>query len=404
MTAVAQDPRFIGLVEAARMLQPRTVALRRAIHRHPEVGLRLPATQAQVVRTLEGLPLRVHTGIGLSSVVAVLNGARQGPAVLLRADMDALPLRERTNLPFASETENVMHACGHDTHIAMLASAARLLCDRRDALAGRVIFMFQPGEEGYDGARMMISEGVLGAAGVAPHAALALHITSTSRSGVVTSRPGPIMASSDDFTVRVIGKGGHSAMPHEAIDPVPAAAAMVGALQTMITRRVSVHEPAVVTIGRITAGTTANIIPQDATLTGTVRTLAESTRTLVLDEVVAVCRHVGAAYGCHVDVTVQPGYPVTVNDESAGRHVLDLAATVLGARRAEPMPHPLMGAEDFSNVLREVPGALAFLGACPPGVEPTDAAPNHSDQVLFDESAMEHGVALYAAFALDSLR
>jgi hippurate hydrolase len=297
-----------------------------------------------------------------------------------------------------------MHACGHDTHIAMLASAARLLCARRDALAGRVIFMFQPGEEGYDGARLMINEGVLAAAGVPLHQALALHITSTSRSGVVTSRPGPIMASSDDFTVRVIGRGGHSAMPHEAVDPVPAAAAMVGALHTMITRRVSVHDPAVLTVGKIAAGTTANIIPQDAVLTGTVRTLAESTRALVLGEVATVCRHVGAAYGCQVEVIVEPGYPVTVNDDAAGQHVLDLAARVLGPRRAEPMPHPLMGAEDFSNVLREVPGALAFLGACPPGVEPAQAAPNHSDQVVFDESAMEHGVALYAAFALDSLR
>jgi hippurate hydrolase len=402
--AAAQDPRFDGLVEGARMLQPRTVALRRAVHRHPEVGLRLPATQAQIVRALDGLPLRVHTGVGLSSVVAVLDGARPGPTVLLRADMDALPLTERTGLPFASESGAVMHACGHDTHVAMLTSAARLLCDRRDALVGRVIFMFQPGEEGYDGARLMIDEGVLTSAGRPPAAALALHITATSKSGVITTRPGPIMASSDDFTVRVVGRGGHSAMPHEALDPVPAAAAMVGALQTMLTRRISVHDPTVLTIGRISAGTTANIIPQDATLTGTVRTLSEPTRRFVLDELATVCRHVGAAHGCTVEVAIEPGYPVTVNDDAVAGRALDLAATVLGPRRAEPMPHPLMGAEDFAYVLREVPGTLAFLGATPPGVEPSEAAPNHSDQVLFDESAMEHGVALYAAFALDTLR
>jgi hippurate hydrolase len=368
------------------------------------VGLRLPATQGAIVRALDGLPLRVRTGDALSSVVAVLDGSRPGPTVLLRADMDALPLTERTGLAFASEDDAAMHACGHDTHVAMLASAARLLCGRRDELAGRVVFMFQPGEEGAGGARVMIDEGVLTAADTPVSLAFALHITSTCASGVVTCRPGPMMASSDSFSVRVLGKGGHGAMPHEAMDPVPAAAAMVGALQTMLTRRVNATEPVVLTVGRIAAGTTTNIIPRLATLDGTIRTLSEPVRSLVHAEVRQVCEHVGAAYGCEVEVAITRGYPVTVNDERVGPHVLDLAATVLGARHAEPMAQPLMGAEDFSEVLREVPGALAFIGACPPGVDPAQAAPNHSDQVVFDESAMEFGVALHAAFALDALR
>jgi hippurate hydrolase len=384
------------------VLQPRTVALRRAVHRHPEVGLRLPATQAAVLRALAGLPLRVTTGDALTSVVAVLDGERPGPTVLLRADMDALPMTEHSGVPFAAETPDAMHACGHDMHIAMLASAARLLCDRRAALAGHVVLMFQPGEEGSGGAALMLREGLLAVA-TPVYRAFALHVAATASSGVVTCRAGAQMASSDAFHVLVTGRGGHGAMPHDALDPVPAAAAMVGALQTMITRRVPVAEPAVLTVGRIAAGTTTNVIPATATLDGTVRTLAGPIRELVLAELRQVCEHVGAAYGCTVDVAIEAGYPVTVNDGSVAERALALAAGVLGARHAEPMADPLMGAEDFSYVLAQVPGALAFLGACPPGVTPDKAAPNHSDRVIFDESAMESGVAMLAAVALDAL-
>jgi hippurate hydrolase len=401
---VQPEPRFTGLTEAARALQPRTVALRRRVHRRPEEGLRLPETQAAVLRALEELPLEITTGTTTDSVVAVLRGGRPGPAVLLRGDMDALPLTEATGLDHASEVPGVMHACGHDTHVAMLASAARLLSTRRDALAGSVVFMFQPGEEGFHGARHMIDEGVLEAAGTPVERAFALHITSTSTSGVVQSRPGTIMASADTFRVDVTGRGGHGGMPHDAVDPVPAAAAMVGALQTMVARRVSVHRPAVVTVGRIEAGTTSNVIPETALLDGTIRTLSEETRAFVHQELRQVCEHVAAAHGCAAEVSIVPGYPVTVNDEEVGRRVLDLTAAALGRRWAEPMGDPLMGAEDFSYVLQRVPGALAFLGACPRGVDLADAAPNHSNRVLFDEAAMEHGVALYSAFALDALR
>jgi amidohydrolase len=399
-----RDPRFAGVAQAARALQPHTVALRRQVHRNPEQGLHLPATQAALLHALHELPLRVTTGTKCSSVMAVLDGAHPGPAVLLRADMDALPLTEETGLPFASTVDGVMHACGHDTHVAMLASAARLLCNWRNTLAGQVVFMFQPGEEGHHGALYMIEEGVLDAAGKRVSKALALHITSTLRTGVVQTRPGPIMGSSDVLRVRVTGRGGHGAMPHDTLDPVPAAAAMVGALQTMVGRRISVFDPSVVSITRIAAGTTSNIIPETAELEGTLRALSETTRTLLHDEVRRVCEHVAAAHGCTARVDIDLGYPVTVNDEKVGEQVIDLAGAVLGHRCGERMPTPSMGAEDFAYVLQQVPGALAFLGACPPGAEPTDAAPNHSSRVLFDESAMEHGVALYAAFALDALR
>lgn len=404
VSPLATDPRFSGLVEAARALQPRTVALRRRIHKFPEQGLQLPRTQAAVVQALDGLPLQVSTGKSVSSVTAVLTGGQPGPTVLLRGDMDALPLHEDSGLDYSSEVDGSMHACGHDTHTAMLVAAARLLSSRKDALAGRVVFMFQPGEEGHHGARYMIDEGVLDAGGRPIERAFALHITSTETSGVIRSRAGAMLAAADSFTVRVAGRGGHGAMPADALDPMPAAAAMVGAIQTLVTRRISVFEPVVATVTRVTAGTTSNIIPETAELEGTIRSLSEASRATMRAELPKLCQHIAAAYGCRADVQITHGYPVTVNDDVIGPHVIDLAGAVLGGRYAVPMPNPLMGAEDFSYVLQQVPGAFAFLGACPPGVEPDDAAPNHSNRVHFDESALANGVAMYAAFALDTLR
>jgi amidohydrolase len=400
------DPQLAGLGDQARALQPRTVAFRRALHRRPETGLHLPHTRDAVVAELADLPLRIHLGHAVSSVVAVLEGARPGPTVLLRGDMDALPLTEDTGLPFASTVEGAMHACGHDTHVAMLASAARLLAARRDQLAGRVLLMFQPGEEGHHGARHMIDEGLLDRTGPAgaPAAAYALHISATLPAGELHTRPGPLMAAADTIRVTVSGRGGHASAPHDALDPVPAAAAMVGALQTALTRRVDAHEPAVLTIAHLTAGTTTNVIPERAVMEGTVRTMSVPVRTLVHDEIRRVCLHTALAHGCTAQVEIEPGYPVTVNDTAAAARMDSLGATVLGRERVATMPAPIMGAEDFSYVLAEVPGALAFLGGCPPGVDPAGAPPNHSNRVVFDEDAMAAGVAVHAALALDALR
>lgn len=399
------DSRHAGLRAAARAVQPRTVMLRRALHRHPEIGLDLPRTRDAVVAALADLPVQMHLGRTVSSVVAVLDGHRPGPTILLRGDMDALPLPENTGLDFSSQVEGTMHACGHDTHVAMLASAARLLADRRDEIAGRVLFMFQPGEEGFHGARYMIDEGLLDPSGPAgtPEAAYALHISSTLPTGEVHTRPGPLMAAADVIRVTVTGRGGHASAPHDALDPLPAAAAMVGALQTAVTRRVDTHHPTVLTIAHIRAGTTNNIIPETAFMEGTLRTLAEPTRALVKDEIRRVCEHIALAHGCTAEVEIEPGYPVTVNDPDAAARVESLAADVLGSDRVATMPTPIMGAEDFSYVLSEVPGALAFLGACPPGLDPACAPPNHSNRVVFDEAAMSAGVAVYAGLALDAL-
>ncbi|HEY2762711.1 MAG TPA: M20 family metallopeptidase [Pseudonocardiaceae bacterium] len=391
-----------SLPAAARTLQPRTVALRRHVHRHPELGLQLPETQAAVVAALADLPVRVQTGHSTTSVVGVIEGGKPGPTVLLRADMDALPVGERSGVPFSSELPGSMHACGHDLHVAMLASAARLLAERRAELAGRVLLMFQPGEEGFHGARYMLDEGLLEIAGM-PDRALALHVTSTLDCGLVQSRPGAIMGSSDVLRVLVTGRGGHASAPQNAMDPVPAAAAMVGAMQTMITRTLNVFDPAVVTVSRITAGTNSNVIPEQAELEGTIRALSEHTRAKVHEELRRVCEHVAAAHGCTCAVEIEHGYPVTVNDDDVGMEVIGVARQILGDRHAELMPDPMMGAEDFSYVLAKVPGAMAFLGACPPGCEPDTAPSNHSNRVVFDESAMAHGVALYAGFALEAL-
>jgi amidohydrolase len=400
------DPLLAGLGEQARRLQPRTVALRRALHRRPELGLNLPRTLDAVVAELADLPLQVHVGRSVSSLVAVLDGARPGPTVLLRADMDALPLQEDTGLPFRSQVDGAMHACGHDLHVAMLTTAARLLAARRDQVAGRVVLMFQPGEEGFHGARNMIDEGLLDRHGPGgrPGSAYALHISATLPTGELHTRPGPLMAAADAIRVRVTGRGGHASAPHDALDPVPAAAAMVGALQMALTRRVDAHEPAVLTVAKIVAGTTNNVIPEFAVLEGTLRTLSEPVRSLLHEEIRRVCRHTALAHGCSAAVEIEPGYPVTVNDGAAARRMADVAATVLGRDRVATMPTPIMGAEDFSYVLQKVPGALAFLGACPPRTNPATAPPNHSNRVVFDESAMAAGVAVYTALALDALR
>ena len=385
------------LLRDAQELQPEVVRLRRAIHRHPELGLHLPRTQATVVQELEGLGLSIRTGERLTSVVATLEGARPGPSILLRADMDALPVQEETGLEFASEVEGVMHACGHDAHVAMLVGAARLLARRCDQLAGRVVFMFQPGEEGYHGARYMLEEG-LDVGGVAPAAAFALHGGARFRAGTVGTRPGPILASGDTIEAVIHGRGGHASAPHDCLDPIPIACEIVQALQTFITRRVDVFDPAVITIAKIEAGSTRNVIPETARMLGTIRTVSERTRERVLEGVERLVKGLAAAHGAEAEVKLIRGYPVTVNDQDITSFASRVAGELLGEDRVRLMPTPMMGSEDFSYVLRQVPGTLMFLGTRPDGDAP--AIPNHSNRMVVNETAMATGVALHAAVAL----
>lgn len=386
--------------DAAAVLDDAT-ELRRRLHRHPELGLRLPETQAAVLESLAGLGLSVTQGRNLSSVVADLDTGAPGPTILLRADMDALPMTEDTELEFASQVEGRMHACGHDAHTAMLVGAARVLSERRGELRGRVRFMFQPGEEGAGGADVMISEGVL--EGV--DAAFALHVAPNLRAGSVAWRGGPILAAADEFDVRIVGRGGHASTPQWAVDPVPVAAETVLALQSMITRTVDVFTPAVLTVAHMTAGTTHNVIPESAHLEGTVRTVDEDVRRAVWERLRTVAEGVASAHGCEAEVVVTEGYPVTVNDPDFAAFVARVADSVLGGPRAVRVPAPMMGAEDFSYVLRQVRGAMVFLGVCPPEhPDPFSAPACHSNRMVIDESAMADGIALHAAVATEFLR
>src|SRR3954464_3745426 len=310
------------LLSAAYNDADRTIDLRRTLHRHPEIGLHLPQTQATVLDAFADLPVEVTTGRSTSSVVAVLRGARPGPTYLLRGDMDALPVHEDTGLPFASEIPGAMHACGHDTHVAMLLGAARLLAERRDELAGQVVFMAQPGEEGFHGARFMLEEGLLDVVPEAPvSGAFALHISSSFPSGTINVRPGPMMAAADQWRMAVRGRGGHASMPHTAADPVPVAAEIVLALQSMITRRVDVFDPAVLTVAHIAAGSTNNVIPDTAFMEGTIRTLSPERRADVVGAVQRVAGHVAAAHELTVEFVHVEGYPVTVNDPGVAAQV-----------------------------------------------------------------------------------
>ena len=377
--------------------------LRHAIHRQPEIGLDLPKTQRKVLDALDGLPLEISTGQGLSSVTAVLRG-RSGPAVLLRGDMDALPLAEETGLPYASAVSGAMHACGHDLHTAMLAGAARLLCARQAGLPGTVIFMFQPGEEGFAGARHMIAEGVLDAAGERPVAAYALHVTSNKLPcGVFSTRPGPMLAAADQIKVTVHGRGGHASQPHRAADPIPAAAEMVTALQTLVTRRFDVFDPIVITVGSFHAGTTDNVIPDQARFLATARSYSASSRAALADLVPRLLKGIALSHGLTADVEYAAEYPVTVNDASEAAFAVQTIADAFGPGRGETAQFPITGAEDFSFVLEEVPGAFVMLGAVPPGRDPEAAPTNHSAVAVFDDAALAEGTALYAELALRRL-
>jgi amidohydrolase len=383
--------------DAGDSLLAQAIRLRRAIHEEPELGLHCPKTAAKIREALDGLPLEIREGPSSSGLMAILRGSGNGRTVLLRGDMDALPLKEDTALDFRSRIEGAMHACGHDTHVAMLVGAAHALCAQRERLAGTVMFMFQPGEEGWHGARHMIDDGLLN--DPAPDAAFALHISPNMPRGVFGSRHGSLLASADEIEIKVKGRGGHASMPHDALDPVPIACEIVMALQSFVTRRVSVFNPAVLTIAKISSGTTDNVIPEEAELLGTVRTLSESTRRTVHEGIERVARNVAAAHGAWAEVEITTGFPVTVCD---GR-IVDLAERTATALFGEDawmsMPNPLMGAEDFSYVLQKVPGAMAFLGAAPQGGDWRTCCALHSNRMVLDESVMARGVAMHCAFA-----
>jgi amidohydrolase len=324
--------------------------------------------------------------------------------VLLRADMDALPVAERTGLGFASRIDGNMHACGHDLHSAMLVGAARLLSARRAELAGSVVFMFQPGEEGHGGARFMIEEGVLDAAGERASAAYALHVASAELPfGVFSSRGGPMMAAAEALDITITGRGGHGSQPHHAADPIPAACEIVTALQVLVTRRFDIFDPVVITVGSIHAGTTNNVIPDEAKLEVTIRSFSPESRALARDSAVRVVHQIATAHGLTATTEFTGSYPVTINNAGEAQFAADVVADFLGENRYHPQADPMAGAEDFSYVLEQVPGAFIMLGACPPGVDPTEAPYNHSALAVFDDMVLADGAALFTELAVRRL-
>ncbi len=395
-------------LELTHQQAPHLVALRRALHEVPEIGLHLPVTQSLVLDALEGLDLEVTTGKSLSSVVAVLRGgaapAGEGPVVLLRGDMDGLPVSEEVDVPYRSRHEGQMHACGHDLHTAALVGAARILSELRDELAGDVVFMFQPAEEGPGGAEPMIEEGLLDAAGRPVDAAYALHVSSSEYPlGQWFARPREMMAAVDTVSIRLRGAGGHGSEPHRALDPVPALCEVVLALQSMVTRTFDAFDSVVLTVGRISAGTKDNIIPDTGDLLATLRTFTKETRDTAVAAIERVASGVASAHGLTAEVGIGESYPATVNDDEEYELAVRTVADLFGEDRFSEMPNPEMGSEDMAFVMDKVPGAYLFVSACP--VEDYKSAPdNHSPRAAFDDSVVPDGAAWLAEVAVRRLR
>ena len=425
----------MDLLDDAQALRPELMQLRTALHREPEVGLDLPRTRDRVLAALAGLPLEITTGTATTSVTAVLRGTRPSGAtapsgaaapsstaapssaaappataetqdrttVLLRGDMDALPLDERSGEDFAA-TNGAMHACGHDLHTSALVGAAKLLCAHRDQLAGDVVFMFQPGEEGYDGAGVMIREGVLDAAGRRPDHAYALHVMPHALpAGVVAGRPGPMLSASFELDVTVRGAGGHGAWPYRAKDPVVAAAEMVGALQVAVTRTFDIFDPVILTVGVLRAGTARNIIPDTAYFEATVRAFSPDLEDRLRETFTRCVRGVAAAHGVEADVELLSQYPVTINDAAEVEYGSSVVREVLGEQYYYPIPNPVNASEDFSRVLQAVPGAMFMMGSCPPELDPEQVPGNHSPLARFDGAVLPKAAALLAEFAAGRL-
>ena len=366
------------------------VALRRDIHREPELGFDTEMTAGKVLAALEGLPLDVETGVARNGIVATLEGEGDGPTVALRADMDALPILEDTGLPFASETEGKMHACGHDGHTTMLVGAAHALSGLRDRLGGNVKFIFQPAEEGGGGGKVMVDEGV--ANGVS--SIFALHLWPGLPFGKIATKAGPIMAAADAFEMEVRAMGSHGAMPHLGSDAIAIAAQIVTALQTIVSREVDPVEPAVLTVGEIGAGTAFNVIPDRAHLGGTVRTLNADLREKMPGRMEELARGIARGMRGDIDLDYTFSYPITVNDEAAANLALDVAEDLIGGESVLELPSPSMGAEDFSYFLQSLPGAFIWLGIG------EDASGLHTPKFAFDEDILPRGSALLAALAI----
>lgn len=382
---------------------PELQALRRQLHQIPEFGLELPKTLEVILRQISGLG-EITTSKEISSAVLHIKGDQPGPTVLLRADMDALAVIEDTNLDYAS-TNGYMHACGHDLHMAMGVGAAKILSSRKSEIKGDVIIFFQPGEEGHHGADVMIDQGDLMVSGNKPIRAYGLHVFSSYPLGMMGSKAGPLMASAGDLFVTVSGSGGHGSMPWLSKDPISVLTEIMSSLQTMVTKRFNAFDPVIVNIGWVKAGDTAttNVIPESASFGATVRVFSDENATKLKKYTTELAESIAKAFGLSATVEFTRATKVLLNDASSIQSVEKVTSKLFGPGRYVNLPAPIAGGEDFASIVHEIPGAFVFMGAAPPGVDPSTAATNHSNKAVFDDSVLADGAALLVELAFEAL-
>lgn len=385
------------LVGQAKELQSKTVATRRDLHMHPEIAFEEHRTMEVVATRLRELGLEPRTGVGGTGVVAVFDTGRPGPTVLARADMDALPVPEAKDVEYRSTTPEKMHACGHDGHTAVLLSVAEALVARQERLAGRVVFVFQPAEEIVQGARAMLDDGALD--GIEVDDVIGLHLSSNDDVGTVSVRSGPAMAATDTFRLLVRGKGGHAAYPHDVIDPIVAASAVVTSLQTLVSRETGPADQSVVSVTSFHAGTAYNIIPEEVELKGTLRTFEDATRKRLRARVLEVAEGVAGAYRATLSSEWTEGTPAVVNDEVAVARLREVAAKVVGPDRVVEQT-PIMGGDDMALWLQQAKGVYFFVGT---RSDEATAWPHHNPRFDIDERGLEVAVSVLAAGVVDLL-
>jgi hippurate hydrolase len=391
------------LLQEASQYRETLSGIRRELHQIPEFGLNLPKTQQRILDSIHGLG-EIHLGKNLHSIGLVIRGANPGPTVLLRADMDALSVKEETGLDFAS-TNGFMHACGHDLHMAAGIGAAHLLATHKDKLNGTVVIWFQPGEEGHHGADVMIEEGFLELSGERPVAAYGLHVFTSMPLGAIASKPGPMMASAGDLHVTFHGSGGHGSMPWLSKDPVTPMIEAISALQNMLNKRFDQFDPVILNVGWIRAGddATTNVIADQASFGATVRTFSEKNTKLLHELAPKLIHSIAEGFGLTATVEFGRATKVLMNDPAAVARVEKVAKALVGEQGYVPMQVPIAGGEDFASIVHEVPGAFVFVGACPPDINHETAPTNHSAKAMFDDSVLPLCSSILAGLAFDHL-
>ncbi len=391
------------LLQEASQYRETLSGIRRELHQIPEFGLNLPKTQQRILDSIHGLG-EIHLGKNLNSIGLVIRGANPGPTVLLRADMDALSVKEETGLDFAS-TNGFMHACGHDLHMAAGIGAAHLLATHKDKLNGTVVIWFQPGEEGHHGADVMIEEGFLELGGERPIAAYGLHVFTSMPLGAIASKPGPMMASAGDLHVTFHGSGGHGSMPWLSKDPVTPMIEAIAALQNMLNKRFDQFDPVILNVGWIRAGddATTNVIADQASFGATVRTFSEKNTKLLHELGPKLIHSIAEGFGLTATVEFGRATKVLMNDPAAVVRVEKVAKALVGEQGYVPMQVPIAGGEDFASIVHEVPGAFVFVGACPPEINHETAPTNHSAKAMFDDSVLPLCSSILAGLAFDHL-